>query len=307
MEMIEKMLNRIALKYRAYSASVAIHSGVFHADDVCCVALLRILFPDIKVVREQKIPDVSERVGFVLDVGMTDEITDKSVSLDHHQAHGNDRDPETGVRPCAFSKLSSLLFSEYPEFLKRWNRDLAYPVATLDNGQTDAGVNATPVGFVRFLNPTWEEGMGSADARFVEGVSLVIPVMRRIMSVISSEISAEELVAEGIRRSDPESGIVIFDRYLPWQAGVVKDNAGKPKWRLAVFPSARGGWMIQTVPVREGAHESWVKLPREWDGANPADLEKMAGVPGAIFSKYGAFASWKDRDGAVAAAKAALG
>ena len=51
------------------------HDGMFHADDVFAAALLRMVFPGIKILRGSRVPENFE--GIVYDIGMGE--------FDHHQ------------------------------------------------------------------------------------------------------------------------------------------------------------------------------------------------------------------------------
>ena len=74
---------------------IIVHGGVFHADDVFCVALARIINPDCEVDRVFKIPDgvdVNATSGTVVaDIG--DGI------FDHH--HGDLHDGHHAGRPAS--------------------------------------------------------------------------------------------------------------------------------------------------------------------------------------------------------------
>lgn len=52
-----------------------IHNGIFHADDVFCAAFLRVLCPEIRIIRGSCVP--MDYDGIVFDFGMGE--------FDHHQ------------------------------------------------------------------------------------------------------------------------------------------------------------------------------------------------------------------------------
>src|SRR4051812_16043506 len=64
------------------------HSGNFHPDDVCAVAVLLLLYPDAEVVRtrDEKIITGKDKEDIVLDVGQRYE--PENLYFDHHQEGG---------------------------------------------------------------------------------------------------------------------------------------------------------------------------------------------------------------------------
>lgn len=69
------------------------HGGVFHADDVFATALLKILNPDIKILRGFSVPEGF--MGIVYDIG--------GGKYDHHQRGSRVR--ENGIPYAAFGLL----------------------------------------------------------------------------------------------------------------------------------------------------------------------------------------------------------
>ena len=69
------------------------HGGVFHSDDVFSAALLKIINPDIKIIRGFKVPD--NFAGLVFDIG--------GGAYDHHQMDNEIR--ENGIPYASFGKL----------------------------------------------------------------------------------------------------------------------------------------------------------------------------------------------------------
>ena len=68
------------------------HAGKFHADDVFGAAFLKIINPDIKIIRSNSVPNDFE--GIVFDIGMG--------KFDHHMADNEVR--ECGIPYAAFGK-----------------------------------------------------------------------------------------------------------------------------------------------------------------------------------------------------------
>lgn len=101
-------------------STVYTHAGKFHADDVFSTALLRLLRPELKVIRTAALPENFE--GFAFDIGWG--------AYDHHQKDAPVR--ENGVPYAAFG----LLWKNLGEQLvgEEWQRFDEHFIQPLDPG-----------------------------------------------------------------------------------------------------------------------------------------------------------------------------
>ena len=99
-------------------STVYTHAGKFHADDVFSTALLRLLRPELKVIRTTALPENFE--GFAFDIGWG--------AYDHHQKDAPVR--ENGVPYAAFG----LLWKDLGEQLvgEEWQRFDEHFIQPLD-------------------------------------------------------------------------------------------------------------------------------------------------------------------------------
>src|SRR3954452_15252029 len=140
----------------------ATHSGGFHADDVFALAVLRIVHPDIEIVRTRD-PEVMAAADYRVDVGGRDDPANGD--FDHHQRGGAGERPN-GIRYAAFGLVwrhfgPQLLGSE--EVAAAMDERIVQGVDANDTGQTiveplygDArpfSVSAVVAAF----NPKWDE------------------------------------------------------------------------------------------------------------------------------------------------------
>src|SRR5437868_11558554 len=115
----------------------ATHSGGFHADDVFALAVLRIVHPDLEIVRSRD-PEVLAAVDFRIDVGGRDDPA--TGDFDHHQKGGAGERPN-GIRYASFGLVwrahgAALAGSE--EAAAAIDERLVQGVDANDNGQTIA-------------------------------------------------------------------------------------------------------------------------------------------------------------------------
>ena len=292
------------------SVVVAVHAGAFHADDAACVALLQLVYgaENVFVRREFKI-ESDEELDFVLDIGQIDEIREDLVRLDHHPASGKQEDKgvlttvkngngdDVDIPHCAFTKLAQLVWEdESQEVQDELLQTILVPLAMQDNGIEVSGFTPRtfPFPFVHAFNGAWdEEGSPAAQYdRFMQAVAIVRQVLDRIVIRARSKFAAAEIVNKAI--SNSKDGIVVLPRFAPWQDYVLAAN-GNPTWRLVVFPSNRGGYMLQVVPKEAGSFASWVSIP-----------ESVKNAEGFIFTAHGAFAGFNTCEQALVAAKMIL-
>lgn len=290
---------------------VAVHGGEFHADDAACVALVQLAYgaENVSVRREFKI-ESDEELDFVLDIGQIDEIREDLVRLDHHPVSGRQEDKgvlttvkngngeDVAIPHCAFTKLAQLMLAdESDEVREELMQTVLIPLAMQDNGIEVAGFTPRtfPFPFVHAFNGAWDEDGAPMMQyeRFMQAVAIVRQVLDRIVIRARSKFAAAEIVNKAI--SNSKDGIVVLPRFAPWQDYVLAANDGNPTWRLVVFPSNRGGYMLQVVPKEAGSFASWVSIP-----------ESVKDCEGFVFTAHGAFAGFNTCEQAVSAAKMLL-
>ena len=287
--------------------TVAVHNGVFHADDIICVALLRLYYPaaEVKVVRTRNADDF-KTCNFILDVGAKDEITgDGQVFFDHHQKD-NSVINGTVVKHCAATKLAQYL--KVPEGLYQ---KALLGVAADDNGQQELkGKYPNPFTFVHSLNVGWDENLFGEvqDKNFSVAVDMATTVLKSLIHSCELEEKAEAISMAAAEKA--AGGIAILPQFVGgWQKTICQYNdehKEDDKVKLVVFKSG-STYRVQIVPVAADSFDSLIKLPEAWGGLRGEDLTKASGIPEAIFCHPGRFiAGWQTEEETVAAAKAAI-
>ena len=273
------------------NVTAVVHGGCFHADDVACIALLKLIYNEVNVVRKFKVDVNTETADYVLDIGRIDKVTDSQVILDHHQ------EPEliddTQVKHCAFSKLVERIIDPDDKLFKKYlYSTLVLPIAAQDNGQNgaDLGLLPSPLSFVNAMGLSWKDNQKLADNRFNEVVEMAKVVISNIIKNIEDKIEAINEVTYAISRA--EGGVMRLNYYMPWTDVVINHNAGLPKIQLVVFPNNRGEVTVQVVPKKIGSFESWIKIP-----------EDITDTEGCTGQAHGAFAFFEYMDDALIAAK----
>ena len=97
-----------------------------------------------------------------------------------------------------------------------------------------------------------------------------------------SKAKAEEVIDEEIKKCD--GPILVLEKYAPWQDAVVASKNFKAQNILfVVFPSNRGGYNWQAVPIKMGTFKLRKSTPKEWWGLADKELQALTGVNTAKF------------------------
>ncbi|MGN0940532.1 MAG: MYG1 family protein [Selenomonadaceae bacterium] len=314
---IEKRINEKAStdEHGQKYVRVVVHDGIFHADDVMCVALIRVMTTlPVSVIRTRNLGAYKDE-GFILDVGAEDSEGARFLHLDHHQEGSGER--ENGVKMSACGKLADWLFRDTPEVLTELHRQFLAQIEAMDNGQDMPELGAHVLAFVYTFNGTWIETSGSeeesrafADKAFSAASDIATMIARRMLRRIVDDMAAEQLVDDCIAKS--KGRVITLDKYMPWKPSVIRENKrrkenGEMPFLLMLFPGLDGNYHIQTVPVDFHTFEDEMKLPEAWAGLEGDALAKATGLSDAVFCHKGRFmAIFKSKESAVKAAHMAL-
>lgn len=236
------------------------HAGKFHADDVFSSALLRYLNPEIEIIRGFEVPESFE--GIVFDIGFG--------KFDHHQADTPER--ENGTKYAAFG----LLWREYGERIlgesaAKFDADFIEPLDIADN----TGCRNILSELIEKYNPTWDSD-ASVEEAFWKAEKTAYEILSNEFRYRLSDQKADCLVEEAIQNSDGE--VVVLTQFMPWKKKVCDTES-----KLVIFPSNRGGFSIQGVPISAKDTELRAAFPEEWRGKTKEELRKLTGIPGITF------------------------
>lgn len=307
-----------AVKNDKSDCIVAVHDGIFHTDDVLCVAMVMMKqmedsaegqFIRTLVIRTRD-KNEFDKCDYVLDVGGGDSVTPEQIRFDHHQQDSEYY--ENGIKMAACGKLARYFYAESdPDWLEYLKVNVLYGVESQDNGQDGFQQYINPFGFINVMNPNWNEPSDyeSIQRRFLDAVSIVFEMLGRYRARYDSVKEAEQYVNTAIEHN--ERGIIVLEQFAPWVNYVCKYNAAKDnddeKIKFVVFKSNTGSWNVQTVRIQPDKFDSIKLLPEAWAGKNGKELEEASGIKDAVFCHAGRFiCGWKTEEAAITAACKAL-
>lgn len=231
------------------------HGGKFHADDVFSTALLKIINPNIKIERGFEVPENFE--GIVYDIGLGE--------FDHHQNNAKVR--ENGIPYATFGLLwgkfgEDILGEEYLFFDEKFIQ----PIDNDDN--TGCGNDISDI--ITSFNPPWDSEKTS-DECFFEAVEFAKTILEKKFDYTLSLLRANKFVKECYENSNDK--IVVLDRFMPWKQVLLETDA-----EFVVFPSDRGGYNGQVIPISKKEKEPRINFPKEWAGKTKDELFEITGL-----------------------------
>ena len=271
-------MSNLSEQIKQNNATAFTHSGKFHADDVFSSALLLYLNPEIRIIRENKVPEDFD--GIVFDIGRG--------RYDHHQKDSRIR--ENGIPYAAFGLLWEKLGPEIlgEELAQKFDESFVQP---LDNNDNTGEKNelATLIGN---FNPTWD-AQGGNDEAFFQAVSVAGMILEnkfeRYLGNERADKRVEEILEEHQKailsgeKSKEEARILILPEFVPCQKRLSETDIA-----FVIFPSNRGGYCIQPQK-KEYSLNYKCSFPVEWLGLENEELAAATCLPSAGFCHKGGF------------------
>jgi uncharacterized UPF0160 family protein len=290
---------------------IVAHDGDFHADDVCAVAVLSILYNGrIRVIRtrDEKLFGIAD---IVLDVGGQH---DGVRFFDHHQV-GGAGERSNGIPYASFGliwKAFGKMVAGSAEVAKRFDEEFVQSVDAGDNGvetftKGPSGVAPVTLSYlVRLLNPTWHHNRDEEkDAAFLRTVALVKTLIEQVLAQYRAIEEARDLVMSDIERAAlADKRIIELHGEYPWMDVVIREA---PEALFVVYKRANGNWSAKAIPKGEREYAVRKPFPVEWAGKRDKELADISGVSDALFCHRALFmVVAHSREGALALAHKAL-
>lgn len=288
-------------------ANLITHGGIFHADEVFATVILAKVFGDITVCRTFNVPETISNDVIVYDIGFGE--------LDHHQKGGNgSRENEVPYASCGliWKKYGYELLKYMPNCKFIWDmmdKELIQGIDAIDNGALPSiNYPAKPLSIskmIKYLNPCWDS-TDDSDEAFLKAVAFAENVFDTILDSVISKSRAQNIVENAIEESKDQ--IMVLDKYVPWQEFIFSsENPKADEILFVVFPSNRGGYNFQCVPIIPGSLKQKKSVPGEWKGLSGEKLQLVTGIEDATFCHLAGFIGGANSfEGAYSLAKMAV-
>ncbi len=265
-----------------FNKTIAVHDNAFHADDVFAIAILKLVYPNAKIIRTRK-EDLLKKTDIRVDVGRS--YNPKKGDFDHHQPSGAGK-RENGI-PYAAAGLIWKHFGKKLASLNSWNkideRIMQYIDAN-DNGiKTFLTKNTEPYTIsnaISGLNPPWLDINAKKFYRnFIKAASIAEYILKTEIKREEEIIYARRILRDKIKKNYFNEYLVL-NKYIPWEETLVNES----KLKFIIYrESLNSKWLACAVPKKLNSFENRKDFPREWAGLADKELEKTTGVKGAIF------------------------
>ena len=149
------------------------------------------------------------------------------------------------------------------------------------------------------FNPGWDSGE-EYDVCFWKAVSFAKLVLENHFNAVAGIYRAKTLVDEAMEECDGD--VLVLPEFAPW-----KGEAAGSSYKFVVYPSSRGGFSAQGVPISIDDKTLVCPFPDEWCGKTPDELVQITGIQTLRFCHPNAFLIAADeKEDAVKAARLAL-
>lgn len=268
--------------------NIVTHDQGFHADDVFSTALMQIIFGDEAKVTRSRDLKIIEAADIVYDVGA---IYDPEKNrFDHHQKEGAG-ERENGIPYAAFG----LVWKKWgPEICGSQDvadiidHKLVQVVDAHDNGfithdkRNEDYTSYSLDGMIKTFHPSWKEER-EYDERFFKAVEFVKPILEREIELAKHKVEAIPIVEKAYQDAE-DKRLIIFDMFVP--RGDVLNKYPEPAF--VVTPDEKTNtWKM--ISVEEERFVNRIDPPLEWRGLYGEDLQKVSGVPDAMFCHKSGF------------------
>lgn len=291
---------------------MAVHNGVFHADEVFGVAMMTSIIDDLEVIRTRD-EDIIKTCDIVADVG--------GGKYDHHQADKKLR--EDGIPYCAFG----LLWQDFGRAYLNKNFEsltdevqqkevvdkIAYEFITqIDAGDNGVDINTydVPVTTISQVISSFMPYGGTLE-EVEEGFKEAVAFAKRffyklVKKYVEYYSNMNYIKAQLEQQPIKDTRVLVLDECVGWKEPLLKLDSQEDVL-FVVFQDLGGSWRVQTVPKEEKSFEARCDLPAAWGGLSAEALEELTGIPDCIFCHPGLFICGnKTKEGALAMSRQAL-
>ena len=291
---------------------MAVHNGIFHADDVFGVALMQSIYNDLEIIRTRD-EELLKTCDIVSDVG--------NGKYDHHHVDKIRR--ENGIPYCGFGLLwrdfgISYINAKFPDLSNlKEQQEVAEKVDTILIQQIDAQDNGVDVmtsqvpimtlcDIIYTFIPTGA-GEDEIEKGFFEAVEFAKKILYKTTKKFVNSYENYRMIKNELKKQNvKESHILVLEKSVPWKDTVLELDRNE-NVLYVVYQDVTGSWCTQTVPKEANSFAARKDLPKKWGGLNNDDLSKLTGIENCTFCHPALFICGnKTKEGAISMAKVAV-
>ena len=258
---MRKMLDKVKNPYGIPNVAVT-HNGLFHADDVCGFIILRMLNPNIQIIRTNDLDKIDVTDKIVFDIG--------GGEFDHHDRDQLQYRDEEHLFPYA---SFGLLWRKYGHFImgseelaEAYDNKFVKYIDQTDNTSTPNLVSS----IVSSFNISWEEKVDNYE-NFLKAASFIEVGMKRQIESLKALSKATASIDEQTEYRD--ENILVLKTFVPY-GEALKDSTIK----FVIYPSLRKGYNAMSVSdTVENGRIPRAYFPNKWYGKAGEELKNIVG------------------------------
>ncbi len=288
------------------------HNGSFHTDDIfACATLILILEKKgehLEIIRTRD-EEIIKNGDYVFDVGGVYDL--KKNRFDHHQKGGAGK-RENGIEYSSFG----LVWEKFGEEISGSKRakemiekKLVEPIDAFDNGLNlvELKHEITPYLIEHMflsMHPSWREDKSKMDEIFQKSVVIAKEILKREIIQTRDTLLAEADLIK-IYESTVDKRIIMLDKKYPYEE--ILNRFKEPVYVVFQRGDESKFWEAEAVRDNFRSFVNRKNFPKAWAGLREEELQKVSGVPDAIFCHKGLFmVVAKSKEGAIKLAELAL-
>lgn len=284
--------------------TIAVHNGFFHADDVFSVAILRLIYPNVKIMRTRDVKEL-EKADLRIDVG--GKYNPETGDYDHHQADFKLK-RENAV---PYSSVGLIWKHFGNEAVKnKWIFDYLDRTLFQFLDANDSGMDIykevivepyTISSVIGSFEPSRASGQEEYNLQFQEALNFAFKLLKNEIKNAELIYNAKDVLMRAIKESKSKDYVVLENK-IEWYELAIGTNL-----KFVVDKSTSGDWGAGAVRETIHSFKSKIYFPTSWRGLFGEDLAKITGVKDVVFChKSGAFAAAKTKEGAIKLVEIAL-
>jgi len=197
---------------------------------------------------------------------------------------------------------------DYQKAVDLLDKKLVSPIDAHDNGfdLVEKRYEVFPYliqNFFRVMRPTWKETDLNIDKMFLESVEIAKKILsREIIHAKDTILSNQSVVS--VYNNTKDKRFIILDKNYP--SSEILDELLEVFF--VIYPrDTNNYWGVKAVRNDSKSFENRKNLPKAWAGLRDEELQKISGVPDAVFCHRAFFlAVAKSKEGAIKLAQIAL-
>lgn len=271
------------------------HDGLFHADEVFACALIKLIYPDVKIIRSRV---MNPEADIYVDVGGH---FDNHTYFDHHQRgfdeyHINTEIPKSSFGLVYDKYINKLINGE--KVINTVKNQIVIPIDAHDNN-IKIEKPYRPYTVSNIISAFNAKDVRNNNDEFDTAVSIAALILENCIQNVVDFYYIDSAVIDAFDSAENENRkYAILDKFYQYNAIFYDDQNKYQNIHHVIYKEADHYRALCINDPKTNKPKS--PFPKEWGGLEKSQLEEQSGIPGSIFCHRGQFlASNSSLDGMI--------